>query len=34
MAFDAVKEALFGPTPIAVHDDGHMTGKLGAIQDD
>jgi hypothetical protein len=34
MAFDSVKEALFPPTPIPVHDDGHMAGKLGAIQDD
>jgi hypothetical protein len=34
MSFDAVEEALFRPTPIAVHDDGHMAGELGAIQDD
>jgi hypothetical protein len=34
MALDAVKKALFGPTPITVHDDGHMTGKLRAIQGD
>jgi len=32
MTVDAVKQALFGPTAVAVHYDGNVGGQIGGVQ--